>query len=93
MPLNDRRNELNRGTSSRGEWFIGYAFTDNDEQVSTVLNAFSEEEALKQFNADFWRIAYGDRSGKGPNGVDPHNLYEIVEIRPATIRDRRPSRV
>jgi hypothetical protein len=91
MPLHDRSDELNRYTSAGWEWFIGYEFTDNGEQVSTVLSAFSEEDALKQFHANFWRIAFGDLSGKGPTGVDPHNLYEIIEVRPATSRDRRPS--
>ena len=67
MPLNDRHSALNCGISAGRAWFIGYAFTDNDEYVSTVLDASSEEEALKQFNANFWRIAFGDPSGKGPD--------------------------
>jgi hypothetical protein len=91
MPLNDRIDELNCCTSAGREWFIGYEFTDNGEQVSTVIDAFSEKVALERFKANFWRIAFGDLSGKGPNGVDPHDLYEIIEVRLATSRDRRPS--
>ena len=59
------------------------------EQVSTVIDAFSKEDALTEFHVNFWRIAFGDRSGKVPIGVDPHDLYEIIEVRPATNRDRR----
>jgi len=91
MPLYERTKDLNRCTSAGQEWFIGYEFTDNGEQVSTVLDASSEEDALTQFHANFWRIAFGDPSGKGPKGVDPHKLYEIIEVRPATNRDRRPN--
>jgi hypothetical protein len=90
-PLYDCIDDLNRSTPAGREWFIGYEFTDNGEQVSTVIDAFSEEDALTQFYANFWRIAFGDLSGKGPIGVDPHNLCEIIEVRPATSRDRRPN--
>ena len=93
MPLYDVTDELICCTSAGREWFIGYEFTDNGEQVSTVIDAFSKEDALTEFHVNFWRIAFGDRSGKGPIGVDPHDLYEIIEIRPATNRDRRPSLV
>jgi hypothetical protein len=89
MPLKDRTDELKRRTSTGREWFIGYEFTDNGEQVSTVIDAFSKKDALEQFQGNFWRIAFGDLSGKGPNGVDPHDLYEIIEVRWATSRDRR----
>jgi hypothetical protein len=91
MSLHDRADKLDRCTSGGREWFIGYEFTDNGEQVSTVIDAFSEEDALTQFQTNFWRIAFGDRSGRGPSGVDPHSFYEIIEVRPATSRDRRPS--
>jgi hypothetical protein len=43
----------------------------------------------EEFNANFWRIAFGDLSGKGPTGVNPHKLYEIIEVRLATSRDCR----
>jgi hypothetical protein len=91
MPLKGRNDERNCCTSAGGKWFIGYEFTDNGEQVSTVIDAFSADDALERFNTNFWRIAFGDLSGKGPNGVDPHQLYEIIEVRPATSRDRRTS--
>jgi hypothetical protein len=67
MSLNDRTDELNCCTSAGREWFIGYEFTDNGEQVSTVIDAFSKKDALERFEANFWRIAFGDPSGKGPN--------------------------
>lgn len=82
---------LDRGKPVGREWFIGYEFCDNGEQASTVIDAISEEEALEQFDANYWRIAYGDRSNRGPPGVDAHNRYEIIEVRPATNRDRRPA--
>jgi hypothetical protein len=91
MPLYDRTDDLNRCSSAGREWFIGYEFTDNGEQVSTVIDAFSETDALKQFYRNFWRIAFGDLSGKGPNGVYALDLYEIIEVRPATREDRRPN--
>jgi hypothetical protein len=82
---------VDRCTSAGREWFIGYEFTDNDEQASTVIDAFSEQDALTQFYRNFWRIAFGDLSGGGPIGVDAHDACEIIEVRPATSRDRRPS--
>lgn len=74
------------------KWLIGYELLDKDvdtgERYSTVLDAYSEDDALEQFNDNFWRIAFGDPTNEGPPGVDARKLYDIIEVRPATERDR-----
>jgi hypothetical protein len=85
-----RTKELNRCAPAGRKWLIGNEFIDNGNKFRRSSTRSPEEDARKQFNANFWRVAFGALSGRCQIGVDSDNLYEIIEVRPATSRIRRP---